>query len=214
MIICPGCGVLEKSDIEIYSDELRKQSFSLLPVFPVCKRCGAGVNIDDICAGGNIIVITGTCGSGKSTVAEVLAGEDWLVIDGDCAVQAVRRKNNRKNYAWDELIDEIAHEIDILAMFGENIVLSHVILPEDVEKYINIFKARGLRYRFFLLKPDYDTAVQRCMARTSHTSITPEKWIKHFYDLMEYDGDVATTIDNTTLTADETARYILNNWEG
>lgn len=208
MITCPNCGSLTKDGIQLYSEKLRKQSFSLSPILPACKHCSAEVTITHKCDSGNIIVLNGTSGSGKSTIAEILADRGYLAIDGDCVIQAVRHKKGTKQYEWDELINEIACEIDILSLFGENIVLSHVILPEDLDKYIAIFESRNLKYAFYLLKPEYETAVERCQTRTCHTSITPEYWIKHFYELLKFDKGV-TVVNNTNMSAEETADYIL-----
>lgn len=209
MIVCPNCGNIVKDEVQIYSEKLRQQSFNLSPVLPTCKQCGAEVSIAHQCGGGSIIVLNGTSGSGKSSVAEVFTGKGFLAIDGDCAIQALRHKTGKKKYEWSELIKEIACEIDILSVFGRNIVLSHIVLPEDLDKYINIFKERNLEHRFFLLKPEYQTAVERCRTRTCHTSVTPEYWIKHFYDLLVFDSRVVT-VDNTKMTAEETADYILS----
>ncbi len=107
------------------------------------------------------------------------------------------------------MIDEIACEIDILSLFSGNIVLSHVVLPEDLVKFIKIFTTRNLKYKFILLKPEYQTAVERCQTRISHTSVTPEEWIKHFYDLLMFEDCIFDIIDNTNLTAQETAETIL-----
>ena len=213
MITCPNCGELNQNQINIYSEKLRKQTFSFSPILPTCTYCGAEVEIEvavnNTYADSNIIVLNGTCGSGKSTVAEILAGKGYIVIDGDCVIQSVKYKKNIKNVDFNEMADEITCELDILSMFGNKFVLSSVILPEDLDKYIKIFKSRNLNYMFFLLKPDYKTAVERCQSRTCHTSITPEYWIKYFYDLLEFD-DRVIILDNTNMTVEETADYILN----
>ena len=208
MIECPNCGKIAVNEIEIYNKSLRRQNFSMSPILPICKQCGAEVIITHKCNGGNIIVLNGTCGSGKSTVAEIFAQKGYLAIDGDCVIQAVRHKKGTKQYEWDELISEIAYEIDIISLLGENVVLSHVVLPEDMDKYIEIFEFRNLKCKFALLKPEYQTAVERCQSRTCHASITPEYWIKHFYDLLDFDARVAI-VDNTNMTAEETAGFIL-----
>jgi gluconate kinase len=83
-----------------------------------------------------------------------------------------------------------------------------VVLPEDLNKYIDIFEERNLNYKFFLLKPEYQTAVERCQTRTCHASITPDDWIKHFYDSLNFD-DRVIVVDNTNMEAEETAEYIL-----
>ena len=104
---------------------------------------------------------------------------------------------------WD--FNEIANEIDILSMFGDDFVVSTVILPEDLDKYIEIFQSRNLKYRFFLLKPEYQTAVARCQSRVCHGSVTPEYWIRQFYEKLDFDGRV-NVIDNTNMTPEETGR--------
>lgn len=208
MIICPNCGEIAKENVRIYDDSLKKQNIGILPVNPTCRLCGAQVVISHTAKENNIIVLNGTCGSGKTTVAEWFADKGWLAIDGDCAIQSLRHKTGQKKYEWNELIVEIAHEIDILSSFGKNIVLSHVVLPEDFEKYIKMFRTRNLKYKFVLLKPEYQTAVKRCQTRTCHENITPEQWIKHFYDLLVFDEGFEI-LDNTNMTAEETAEYIL-----
>jgi len=208
MITCPNCGEITKEDVKLYDESLKKQNIGISPVYPTCKLCGAEVAISHTCNGGNIIVLNGTCGSGKTTVAELLADKGFLAIDGDCAIQTLRHKKDTKQYEWNELIEEIACEIDILSLFSENTVLSHVVLPEDLEKFIEMFKARKLQYKFILLKPEYQTAVERCGARTCHETVTPEQWIKHFYDVLVFD-DRFDIVDNTNMTPQETAEYIL-----
>ena len=207
-ISCSQCGKLSKKEILLYSESLRKQTFDILPILPTCKRCGTEVVIPNVCKGGNVIVLNGTCGSGKSTVAEILVKKGFMAIDGDCAIQVIKHKKNVKDWSFDELADEIACEIDILSLFSNKFVISSVIMPEDMDKYIKIFESRNLKYAFFLLKPDYQTAVNRCQSRTCHTSVTPGQWIKHFYDMLAFD-DLVIVVDNSNITANETAEYVL-----
>ena len=208
MITCPNCGELAKSDITVYSESLRKQNFSMSPVLPTCVHCGKEVEITHRCNGGNIIVLNGTSGSGKSTIAEILAEKGFLAIDGDCVIQVVKHKKGTTQVDFNEIAAETASEIDILSMFGDNFVLSTVILPEDLDKYIEIFRSRNLKYRLFLLRPEYQTAVERCLSRTCHASVTPEYWIKHFYEMLDFD-DRVIVVDNTNMTPEETAAYVL-----
>lgn len=208
MITCSGCGELEINDITIYSENLRKQDFSMLPVLPTCNHCGEEVEISHRCNGGNIIVLNGTCGSGKSTIAELLANKGFLVVDGDCVLQSVKHKKGINQTDFNEMADEIAIELDILSMFGDNFVLSTVILPEDFDRYLGVFQSRNLKYRLFLLKPEYQTALERCQSRTCHASVTPEYWIKYFYERLNFD-DRVIVVDNTNLTPEETVAHIL-----
>jgi len=210
MISCVNCGELSSEDVQIYRDDLKKQHVKILPVLPICMRCNAEVEISHTCTSGNIIVLNGTCGSGKTSIAEYLQDNEYLVIDGDCAVQSLRHKKRVKQYEWNELINEITNEIKLLTYFNKNIVLSHIVLPEDVEKYMRIFELCRLQYKFILLKPDYQTAVQRCQNRTAHDSVTPEIWVRHFRDLLVFDKRMADVIDNTNQSIEETVAEIFN----
>jgi len=44
-IICPACGELDKSLVDIYNMNLRKQDFALSPVLPACKQCNLEIEI-------------------------------------------------------------------------------------------------------------------------------------------------------------------------
>ena len=210
MILCENCGELPKESVQIYRDDLKKQHITILPILPTCSQCNTRITISHADTCGNIIVLNGTCGSGKTSIAEYLQDNGYLAIDGDCAIQSLQYKKGTKKYEWNELIDEIADEIRLMTYFGKNIALSHVVLPEDVERYIQIFSSFGLKYKFVLLKPDYQTAVERCKNRTAHESVTPEIWIKHFYNLLVFDERAVDVIDNTHQSIEETVTEIFN----
>ena len=209
MITCPNCGERAKDDITIYSENLRKQDFDMSPVLPTCAHCGEVVEITHKCDGGNVIVLNGTCGSGKSTIAEILLKKGFLGIDGDCVIQVVKHKKRTTQVDFNEMVDETAREIDILSMFGDDFVLATVILPEDLDKYIEIFQSRNLKYRLFLLRSEYQTALVRCQSRTCHASVTPEYWIRRSYEKLDFD-DRVNVVDNTNMTPEETAARVLN----
>ncbi len=209
MITCPNCGTLTKDQIDIYNVELRKQNFGHVPILPTCKICNAEVKNSHLCNGGNIIVLNGTCGSGKSTIAEIMVHKGFLAIDGDCALQSAKHKRNGEKVDYRELVDEIAEEIDWLSLYSDNIVLATVIHPDDIDRYKKTFEKRNLNYRFILLKPRYEVVLQRCQTRTCHKSITPEYWIDYFYKLLNFKDEVEV-VDNTDMTPEETIEHIMN----
>ena len=210
MILCPNCGVLPKEAVQLYRDDLKKQNIRISPILPTCARCNSEVQIPYSDTSGHIIVLNGTCGSGKTSVAEYFQDNGYFAIDGDCAIQSLRHKKGAKQYEWNELINEIASEIGLLTYFTKDIVLSHVILPEDVERYISVFASYGLQYKLVVLRPDYQAAVERCQNRTAHENVTPEIWIKHFYDILIFDETGVDIIDNTNQSIEETATQIDN----
>ena len=191
MIICPNCGELTKEQIHVFNKNIRKQDFGLLPVLPTCRFCNAEVEISHICSEGNIIILNGTCGSGKSTIAEQMIKKGFRAIDGDCAIQAMKHKQKLKTVDFRETIDEIAYDIDVLSLYSRQLVLAAIIVPEDL-----------------LLKPDYQTVLERCRNRTCHKNVTPEYWIRYFYDLLDFDNRM-DILDNTGMTTEETVDHIL-----
>ncbi len=208
MIICPNCGELTKEQIHVFNKNIRKQDFGLLPVLPTCRFCNAEVEISHICSEGNIIILNGTCGSGKSTIAEQMIKKGFRAIDGDCAIQAMKHKQKLKTVDFREIIDEIAYDIDVLSLYSRQLVLAAIIVPEDLDKYITMLKSRNLKYKFVLLKPDYQTVLERCRNRTCHKNVTPEYWIRYFYDLLDFDNRM-DILDNTGMTTEETVDHIL-----
>jgi predicted ABC-type ATPase len=210
-IYCPVCGNIKPENIDLYKQELRKQNFELSPIYPTCRTCNSALTLNKICSGGEIIVLSGTCGSGKSSVAiELMKKHEFIAIDTDCSMQSFRYKHNVKqvDYRSDEMLAEIAYEIDFARLFSDKIVLAQIVLKEDIDRYKKMFIERNLRYQFYILRPSYEKAVERCQTRTCHTNITPEYWIKYFYDLLEFNDNVIV-IDNSQLTIEETANKIL-----
>ena len=216
IIACPHCGILTAGQIAIYNQALRKQRFDISPVLPCCLECGAEVSIETRYDSGNVLVLNGTCGSGKSSVAEVLMKErGFAAVDTDCAMQVLKHKRALPRYSYDseELFGEVTHEIDMLLSLGYDVALAHVIKPEDLRKWAEYFIGNNIRYAFFLLQPAYDVAVSRTKARTCHASITPEEWVRHYYDKLDaekFDPSLGVHIyDNSAETAEETAARVL-----
>lgn len=218
-IICPVCGELQKDDITLYDTKLRRLNLDISPIHPTCNHCKSDVKINRKCYGGEIIVLNGTCGSGKSTIAmELMKHYGYYAIDGDCVNQTVKYKigsenpnfNSKVQFNSDETLSEIAFEIDYISLYCNKIVLSQVILPQDIDRYINIFKERNLNYYFFLLRPSYEEAVVRCQSRTCHKTITPDSYVRYYYDKLVFINGV-NLIDNTNLTLDETIHIILSS---
>ncbi|MCL1787065.1 MAG: AAA family ATPase [Defluviitaleaceae bacterium] len=210
--ICPTCGVIPLADVAIYNQALRKQTFALSPILPTCNTCGGEVTVKGNPQGAKILLLNGTCGSGKSATAEELVkSHGYLAIDGDCAWQSALYKlglsKQALNFDSQEIFDEISAEIDILSAIGRKIVLTHVILPKDIDKYQRLFESKGMDYRMVLLKPNYETAVKRTQTRTCFGSVTPEEWVRYFYDRLVFDD--MEVFDNSDLDVAQSAAAIL-----
>jgi hypothetical protein len=139
--------------------------------------------------------------------------------DGNIIRDVVRHKLGIRNaqFNGEEMVAEITREIDILAALNRDIVLSHVIVPDDLPRYRAIFRQRQLRYRIFVLLPDCAVAVARSKERTCFTGVTDEHWIRHFHDqlstLQQQEPPDVTVYDNAGETADESTERILQRYQ-
>ena len=217
---CINCGFAD--DISLYNDKLRKPNFVIAPILPTCNVCGCEVQL----ASGErsnhdnrVFVLTGPIGSGKTSTAEHLfSRHGFNAVDHDCIIDLASHKHNSKvEFNDPEAIAAIEDNLDILLVFKEDIVLSLVILPLELDMYRSMLQKRKLDYRIFFLCPDYDTALQRTRTRTCFRSVTPEKWVKHFYEKTEpfknIEGEDVILLDNTGLTVEESVATIFAQFQ-
>ena len=177
-ITCPTCGPVPLHNVTIYNDGLRKQKFSLSPILPTCNVCASQVEVKGDTRDVKILLLNGTCGSGKSSTAEELVkSHGFVAIDGDNVLRVVEHKLGVRRIDFDsqEVFEEISTQIDIISAIGDKIVLTFVVLPKDLQDYKNLFESKGMNYRIILLKPSYEVAVKRTQTRTCFTSVTPEE---------------------------------------
>ena len=208
-IICPLCGLVPLHNVTIYNDGLRKQKSSLSPILPTCNVCVSEVEVKSDTRGVKILLLNGTCGSGKSSTAEELVkSHGFAAIDGDNAMRIVESKLGERRVGFEspEFLEEITKEIDILSAVGRKIVISTVV-EKEIQQYKNIFESKGMDYRIILLKPSYEVAVKRTQTRTCFTSVTPEVWVRHFYDALNCEG--VDVFDNSDLSVEQSAVEIL-----
>ena len=134
---CPHCGEVPEDGITLYREDLRIQNFTVYPILPVCRSCGAEIVFypEQAGDGGSIIVLSGTCGSGKTSVGEqLMRRHGFCLIDSDCVVGTIRHRTGVKKVDMfgDDFLRETAYKIDILRLLGRDIVFSHVIFPGDM----------------------------------------------------------------------------------
>lgn len=92
-------------------------------------------------------------------------------------------------------------------------MISDVIIPGDIPKYRDLFQSRGLKYQFFLLHPNYESALSRSKTRTCFSGITPEEWVKYFHDelsvlVLQENNDVVI-FDNSEHTVEDSTEIIM-----
>jgi len=211
---CYTRGKIPLDGVTIYNESLRKQTFDISPILPTCNICGSEVDVIGDTCGMKILLLNGTCGAGKSATAEELVkNHGYLAIDMDCVMQVVVHKLGHKppNNA-DEMVTEVATQIDILATIGRKIVICAVVEPKDMHKYVDVFNSKGAEHTIVLLKPRYEVAIRRTQTRTCFANVTPEEWVRYFYDRLMFD-DVCT-LDNSDMTVEQAAVAILQKTGG
>ena len=167
-----------------------------------------------------MMILTGTCASGKTTTAEVLMSRyGFVALDSDCVRRVIEHKTGlaKVEYNGPEMFEEILNTIDILLTLQKDIALSHVILPNELDQYHDMFEERELPYMMFVLQPNHETAVARSQTRTCWPNITPEKWVRYFHDEFSQSSEqlreTVVMYDNSHLTAEESADEIVQIFE-
>ena len=216
---CKTCGPTD--DISLYSDRLRKPNFVISPILPTCNGCGCEVQLaaregDD--HGNRVFVLTGPIGCGKtSTVEHLFSRHGFNAIDHDCTIDLARYRHKRKvEFNDPEVVTAIEDNLDALLVYEQDIAMSLVILPDELDTYRSMLQERKLDYRIFFLCPDYDTVLRRTRTRTCFGSATPEKWVRYFYDKTEPFRDIededVVLLDNSDMTVEASVAAVLSRF--
>jgi len=123
-----------------------------------------------------VLLLTGTAGSGKSTVAQALAGRHgWLRVCEDDIWRAQYGKDrgafgSNEHRAKRAAVHNIAlSRVGQGLAEGNNVVLEatlHQAPPEAFDEYRAALEARGASWRLCVLHPRLEVAVARDAART------------------------------------------------
>jgi cytidylate kinase len=198
------------------------QNIGVPPILPTCSLCGSEVRFHkgSVPLSGKLIALTGTCASGKTATAEALMqSHGFYAIDGDCVLHIVRGRlgGAKVGYNTAEVYEEIGNEIDQLLALGKDIVLSHMILQEDLPRCRSLFASKSLQYKIFVLQPDFQSALSRSKTRTCFNNITPEYWVRFFHEELQKMASLKEEdlliFDNSSLKVDESAQRIIELYE-
>ena len=211
MSSCQKCGVLLRGNVSAYCEALSKGGFKFAPIYPRCEICREPVEITTKADGGEIIVINGTCGAGKTTMAQELIKHGFSPIDGDLVMHIIKTKTGKKPGFDEEIVsEEIAKAIDAIAFEKKEprIVLAHVVFEEHLERFKKIFETRNMKYRFIMLRPNKEIAKARCRDREVHPQKTPDEWVDFFCENLSGDN-LGEIIDNGDISVEAAVEMIL-----
>lgn len=122
-----------------------------------------------------VILLTGTCGSGKTTVAALLAAQaGWVHISEDQIWHRCFGKNRgpflsdehrlKRRQVHDLVLRQLLPSLDS----GRDVVIEacvHESPPEAYEEYRRLFQAHGVEWSIRVLHPRLEVAVARDSSR-------------------------------------------------
>ena len=166
-----------------------------------------------------VLLLTGTCGSGKTTIAALLAEHaTWIHINEDLIWHNCFGKN-RGQFLSDEhrVKRRQVHEIVLGQLLqglhlGLDVVIDatvHESPPEAYEEYQSLCEAHAIEWSIRVLHPRLEVAVARDASRTCWS--VGEKGVKELRE--EFNKGVLGAecyVDNSDETAEETVMRLLN----
>lgn len=164
-----------------------------------------------------VLLLTGTCGSGKSTVASLLATRGWVRVSEDEIWPRLFGKN-RGAFGSDEhrakrrRVHDVVFELigEALAT-GQRVVVDatvHEAPPEAYKEYSEFFRDHTIAWRLQVLHPTLEVSVARDAARGSG-SLGPSRVAQLYEKFTHLIFAPESFIDTSAQTPDETVREVL-----
>jgi gluconate kinase len=165
----------------------------------------------------HIVILSGPSGAGKSAVAESLCERydrtvhietdeffSWIRMG---FVNPMKPESNRQNVMISRAAARAAtaYAQDLYAVFLDGVIGPH-LLPVYVEE----LRAANVPVHFVLLRPTLDETLRRVAGREA-ARIMPDALHRRLYEQFVAYGDFAgITIDNTSMTADQTGDRVMD----
>ena len=121
-----------------------------------------------------VLVLTGTCGSGKSTIAELLAEKHgWHRVSEDAVWRSLFHRNRGEVGSDDHRMKRVAVREGVVAIVRRHLETGDVVIdatvhetdPGSIGEYETLFAAGAIRWQIRVLHPRLDVAILRDATR-------------------------------------------------
>ena len=147
-----------------------------------------------------LLIINGTCGSGKTTVATLLSQQYGIpYIDVDFTIKSIKDQTSlTPAYNSIEVYNKLMDELQNIK--SKVVVIASIFLSKDFIVLKSLISYLDFNMFHILLKPDFETAICRTQERTCFKNKTPVEVTKYFHEEIQKsfrNENIDLVIDNS-----------------
>lgn len=142
-----------------------------------------------------MLLITGPSASGKTTLGKQLVDQlGYTQLDGDVVWNELKKSGRLgfqgKTIHWNEIHSDLMLRAYSLSR-KSRVVLTHVVLPDTIPKYVEFFQDLGVQFNIEVLMASKKELMNRSQSRPTFNRPTPPYVINTMHDLF---ADYLTTM--------------------